>query len=1163
MIGRIDLFKTWDVQHNAEQLASQDIRSKHTIPLYVSYPRQADGEGWYPIGFEQGNVNAFDAMNWYGLELIVDSRQVGNDSGIGNEVEGQDSANNRTINEISITAHFINSESVHAKLSYVGSSEQQLCVSWKDFEVESAKATIWRYLTGFTIDSNAAEIKGLSLIKAKAIDLSCKRKGLSGDVGEELHYELSVINCSVTEQLVSIKQQFKGWESLIAYITPEEFIVAPNSSTTVQVSFTIHQDMVEGGHESSTIVAIGNGNHALAARLELRSMRKLPHPYIYWNHLQWKQRMALIQQHDCFQAGYERILQDAEDWVVSPPLPIEERDYCYNTSEEHYIMSAAYAYALTGEIRYAEKLALFFRYFTDPHHGYPRKLKGCSQSYVQEGHFFQHLAIPYDIIYDSGLLSDEDKAAIEHCFILYMDMLDFHIRDGHISNWLLSEITGAVYCALALQDMDRIQRFVFGPGGTVEQLQYGFFNDGWWYECTVSYNTWVGSMCLHTAHALLPFGINLIHTHFPAPYNRQVNSTYRNQSPILKFAMVNERWGGNEKNYICIKDMFDAVIPFLDYRGVIFGINDSHERKLEGVHFGSTYDLAYHYYRDEQYIPVINMQETVDPIFGHYELPDVKTVFVSKNAYSDNIGIVMTRSQKANRPQREQIQAVLRYGSHGYAHGHFDRTELLSIMRYGRSFFNPEHVWWGYLHFMYKFYVQNSMTKNMVVVDNKMQLPADSRKTLFYSGSMIQVSAVETTTQWAYPPYGGMIYRQGETLQQRSRLNACSLPAAPDEAKYGELSHYSEPVHQKRLMVLADDYIVLFDWVSGSQQHHYDCLFQIKGFQGLSGQNLTKLKHSSQWTENPLSDAQFITDCHWYEAKGAVKAQFVTIFGEGEDLRGTRSFYNEPGILQLDVYTAWPPETQHIIGRAAEDHGMLIPIDYRVEVDGVTIQQASLDAWLLGEGRVEIELSPATKKVSLIVKNHPLYNEQGYPYQAKQGLFWGYGYIVTSDNSHIPITELPITFHNIDTGYGIGKDYENGRVTIIGEEYAEAIPTSPLDHQKEAVIHVHFDQLEQSLHPIKFVGLIGADAFPGDEAQRRSTYGIRTYGENTRYVTVIEPHEGQAVVQAVTADNENKVNIHLADGRMQVITVHNLHNGENSLVIEEYQQGKLLRSEHT
>lgn len=39
--------------------------------------------------------------------------------------------------------------------------------------------------------------------------------------------------------------------------------------------------------------------------------------------------------------------------------------------------------------------------------------------------------------------------------------------------------------------------------------------------------------------------------------------------------------------------MLDAVIPFLDERGVLFGINDSDEKKIEGVHFGSTFDLAY------------------------------------------------------------------------------------------------------------------------------------------------------------------------------------------------------------------------------------------------------------------------------------------------------------------------------------------------------------------------------------------------------------------------------------------------------------------------------------------------------------------------------------------------------------------------------------------
>lgn len=1136
MLGRINLLRDWTV-------TTEGSPAPAFTRLHVNHPITADGDGWYPIGFEKGNHHCFDSMGWYGLEIEFES--------------------NHPVSELNIRAHFINHSSIEANVKSSAKGRSTLYVSLLDFEIEKSKANVWRFLTGFTFTSHAS-LLSISLLRAKEIFVHSSCKGKAGDVNEEITYTVTLLNCTEQEQFVSIKQQFDGWESLIATISPSEVQLKPAQAIDIKVQFTMHQDIVPGGHEYTTLSFTANGSSNHTTVLQLITSRRLPHPYIYWNKEQWKHRKELIDKHECFQPGYQQIINDADHWVVKPPLSIDERDYCYDTAEEHYMMSAAYAYALTGEQRYAEKVAQFFRYFTDPLNGYPNKLKGCSQSYVQEGHFFQHLAIPYDIIYEANVLSADEHQAIEHCFRLYMDILDVHIQSGHISNWLLSEITGAVYCAMALQDMDRVFRFVYGAGGTIEQMKYGLFNDGWWYECTVSYNTWVASMCLHTAHALLPFGINIIHAHFPVPYNKQVDSTYKAQPPHIRFGMVNERWGGNQKNYICIKDMFDAAIPFLDYRGVIFGINDSYERKLEGVHFGSTYDLAYHYYKDEQYVPIIKQQQYVDPIFGHAELPDVVSSSIANNAYSDNIGIAMLRSQKKGRAQAEQIQAVLRYGSHGYAHGHFDRTELLSIMRYGRSFYNPEHVWWGYLHFMYKFYVQNSMTKNMVVVDNKLQVPADSRRTLFYSGEMVQAAAVETTAAWAYPPYGGMIYQEGETLEQRAALNASCLPGSPPDAAYGQLSHHSEPIYQKRVMAVTDDYIVMFDYVSGTEEHQFDSLLQIKGFQQLTADSLEKVKQTSQWTTNPLSDGQFITDCHWFTVKGQSLAQFETVFGDGEDLRGTRSFYNTPGSLKLNVHTAWPLQSEQIIGRAAEDHSMMIPMSYRVEADieenAKVLASGRLDAWLLGEGRVEIELTPTMRSLALIVNNHPLYNEQKYPYRSKQGLFWGAAYLETRDGKQIPIHELPLAFQNVDHGYGIGKDYENGRVTIVGNEYPYAIPTSPIDHAREAIITV---PLAEELHAVKFVGLIGADAFPGDEAQRRITYGVRTKGKLARYITIIEPFEHEAMISSIQPVSENKVIVQLRDGRLQEIEVEHIDSQHNQLTLSEYSNELLIRKETT
>ncbi|MBD0381491.1 hypothetical protein [Paenibacillus sedimenti] len=1130
MITTIDLIKEWKVEGNPGE-RGYSLRNKLTL----TYPAPADARGWYPVGFERGNDSALDAMGWYGLVLSLHTMDE--------------------TAEITIQANFADNRSVLARVNVAGAGSHEIRVRPDDFEIESAKANIWRFLQSFELQGHA-ELEAARLIRGEKLFVQADVRGKSGEAGETVEYIMTVYNCTGRRQHVAVKQRFKGWESLLADVTPQQFVLEPYGSQAVTAAVRVHGSMVPGGHEDTVLGFTANGDGGSAVPVELKTLRRLPHPYIYMSKERWSDRKKLIDRHEVFRPGYERILADADSWTVKPPVSVEERDYCYDTSEEHYIMSAAYAYALSGELKYAEKVAQFLRYFIDEETGYPRKKKGCSQSYVQEGHFFQHLAIPYDIIHDAGVLTPEEHKGVEKTFRIYMDILDRHIISGHISNWLLSEITGAFYCALAIQDMERALRFVYGPGGSIEHLQYGLFNDGWWHECSVGYNTWVSSMYIHTAHALLPFGINILHTHFPIPFNEEVNSTYGGKEAEVRFGMYNKKWGGNRKSYVCIKDMFDATIPFLDYRGVLFGISDSDEKKLEGVHFGSTFDLAYTYYKDPEYIPVIRMNNCTDPIFGHAELPEYESSYNRSNAFADNVGVAMLRSQTQEREQKDQIQAVIRYGSHGYAHGHFDRTGLLSVMRYGRSFFNPEHVWWGYAHFMYKFYVQNSMTKNMVVVDGKMQVPADSKRTLFYSGEAIQAVAVETVSEWAYPPYGGMVYREDESLEERCAMNASSLPPAPEGARYGQLSEFTEPVRQKRVMGVTDDYIILFDYVQGEQEHQFDSLFQIKGFKELKGEHLRYVKHTSQWTENPLSDAQFITDCHWYEAEGSSVAHFETVLGDGEDLRGTRTFYNTPGLLKMDVHTAWPLKTEHIVGRSAESHGITIPMEYAVEADGVKKAEGAFGAWILGEGKCDIGLRNV-RILTLRVKNHPTYSEQKYSQQTKQGLFWGEAYVVTSNGAKLNLSSLNMEYVNVDTGFGIGKDYEGGRVTIVGNEYPDAIPTSPLVHEREAVIRVDLFGLDA----VRFVGLIGADAFPGDETQRRRTYGVRTQGSTCRFITVVEPYESESLVRSVCAYDPNTVLMELRDGRIQLITVKDIESDHCSLLLQEYRNGVLLREE--
>lgn len=1080
-----------------------------------TYPPAMEDTSFTPWGFDKTCAGALDLWGWAGFECLLDVLQDG---------------------MVRVEAAFVSSHQDHTDHSgadsltaelYLTAGRHQVFLALKDFQQQEIRSNVWRFLKSLTVQG--AKVNRMAALREKAVAVQCDIRGKSARPGETVCYTAQVQNVLECPALVQIKQRCIGWESMIARIEPAVFRLEPGECQQVHISLTVPEGMPAGGREQTDILITADGDSSSQSVLELHTMSALTHPYIYHDRAGWADAGRRGREMPQFQESYRQYIRDASNYIVIPPEA--DKPYCYPTQVEHELMSCAYAYAMTGETVYAEKIAQFFRYFVP---AYLTRKRGCSQSYVQEGHFFQHLAIPYDIIHDAGVLTAEDHAGIEKAFRLYMTILDQHLCSGHTSNWLLSEITGALYCAFALQDCERILRFALGNGGTEQQMVRGLFSDGWWYECSVSYNTWVSSMMLHTARVLRLIGIDWVHHAFPVSYSRFNDGTWRNQAAPIRFDMDHERRGDKRKISIGIKDVFDAPLPYLDSRGVIFGICDSYERRMEGVHFGSTYELAYHYYRDPRYVPVIRGMAMQDCVFGVEDLPDDEPAALGQNACSDNIGIAMLRSHAPDRKPLEQIQAVLRYGSHGYAHGHFDRASLLSVMRYGRSFFNPEHVWWGYPHFMYKFYVQNSMAKNMVVVDEKHQNVADSRLTLFAAGRRAQAACVATEVTWSYPPFGGMVYDEKESLAERCRFNGCSLRVPENAPGFGQVTGYTEPIMTRRLMVVAEDYLVLFDMLQGSRHHRFSNLFQIKGFEALTGA-ARDAGHTRRFSDDLLTDAQFVTDCRHFDAQGTTCARFGTVFGEGEDLRGTRSEHNEPGMLRMDIHAAWPKKTHQVIGLTAEDHHMYIPVRYAVEADGRTAASGDFGAWLGYTETLDCDIAGA-ETLMLHIVCPPLLTEQGDPFDSKQGLFLGDAVLILADGTSCRLSEMPIRMDNVDRGCGVGRDYEGGRVLLAGREMRDAIPVSPADHQQEAVLTIDL----QGLNAVRFCAELSADAFPGDEQQRRRTYAIQTEGTGARFITVVEPYETDAVVAQVEAFDADTVRVTLTDGRVQTIRVEGL-----------------------
>ena len=217
----------------------------------------------------------------------------------------------------------------------------------------------------------------------------------------------------------------------------------------------------------------------------------------------------------------------------------------------------------------------------------------------------------------------------------------------------------------------------------------------------------------------------------------------------------------------------------------------------------------------------------------------------------------------------EQIMAVLKWGTHGGWHGHFDRTGLISMQRYGIDFYNSKASWFGYYHPMYKKWVQASVSHNMVMVDQLQQEAVKSDMLFFRAGEMMQASAVQTNARW------------------------CEVPDWPNQpTESGNMGVYFDPdfkpVLQRRLMVVTDDYIVIADYLNSSQEHAFDWTIHPVGFKGIEAAELNKTKNLERANADPNSGYYQITNCDWYDARSPILSRF------------------RDRILNIDIRTLWP-----------------------------------------------------------------------------------------------------------------------------------------------------------------------------------------------------------------------------------------------------------------
>ncbi|MBW8782510.1 MAG: hypothetical protein JF599_11565 [Verrucomicrobia bacterium] len=1134
-----------------------DGSAELVVPGEAVYTVPAGPRGAYGVGLWGFNDSTLDARKWYGVRFDLaldrdDAPFVGSLTTHLPPLTGRDDIRH----------------SAQAPLRLQGKGWHALTVPFSAFDYYRGQDYVLKNIKQLVLtghyetpgaEGGSIHIRNLRLIRGDVLHLQSDIRSRPADAGGTVAYETTVTNCTETPQVITLALERSGWEGMTATVTPAALTLAPGQSRVVTIAVTVPAWLPAGAQEKQTLVVTPQDHGEAAEKIEFITLRRLPFPYLVHTADGWDEVRAKVKTYAWARDELADIVRQSDAFEVPtvPPegLPTENNSRAvFKSQTEHKLFPCAIAWKLTGDRRHAEKVALFLRRLADPDTGYPKHRHLTNLDIPQEGGFWEICAWSYDMIQDAGVLTPEDRRLIENSFRLYTDWLIDGLGNGGISNWSVFNLCPAAQCALVIQDMVRFNTLLNGPAGIIDHLRYGTMDDGWWYEMALSYNLGCAEAFTNLALAARPFGIDLINAQFPVATTRIVGLRPFEFQAFQGMAFG--KYGPVKSNTVSIKKMWDGIVPYPDYRGVMFGMGDGHEDALGGGRL----EKAYFVFRDPAYAAIIKQGKKRDLLYGVPELPADTPRTYAVSARSDDAGIAVLRSQTSARPPREQIQSVLKYGTHGSYHGHFDRMALNSLMRYGRSFYNPETSWFGYASYMYKWWVQPSLSHNMVVVDAKMQEPAECTPLLFHGGAMMQVVAAETNARWSNPPYFGG-YDQLEAVKKGDKPYVV-IPA--DHPKPTEVAGFTESVRQRRLMIVTDDYVVLADDLLGDRDHTYDNLLHLRGAQIADLAKAKLLRHDNQFDSSPLSSGQFITNVDRYAVttpalfhsihRVAVKNTHETGWNYGSERNwetGGASSLSEPGVLQINAHVLWPQKVELALGDYPEKWLVSKKLTYEVKGDDRTLAGGTFGAWMLGSGDIDVDVS-GLKTLRLTTRT-----------QRADGtlwtIFWGDAVLLTSGGQSLPLSKLKPVSRNVAPTSSPGRDYAGGPVRIAGQPIADPLAAEPADDKEDAVLT--FDL--SGLGAVRFKARVGGDWPVGDEEQLRKVCSVRTTGRHAQFLTLIEPYEDKPLVKSASATGPGRLQVELADGRIQDLTIENLDGtGKDVTVnITETLHGKVSRSE--
>ncbi|MCR4413289.1 MAG: heparinase II/III family protein, partial [Thermoguttaceae bacterium] len=392
--------------------------------------------------------------------------------------------------------------------------------------------------------------------------------------------------------------------------------------------------------------------------------------------------------------------------------------------------AAAWAYAITGEVRYAEHakavlLGYAQRYKEYPYHDSSRrtgKAAGRSGGHLAEQTLNEsaslagEIAPAYDLIHDAPILSAADHEKIRSGLLLPM-LQNIDKNKAGKSNWQTWHNAAMLWTAPLVGDVAWARKAITQPqNGFLYQMDVSVSDDGMWYENSWGYHFYTLRAMVHIVEGARRLGIDL--------------------------------W-----SHPSLRKMFTVPVEYAMPDGSLPRFGDDVRTTIG--HASSYLEFAYHAYRDPAMLVHLPARASWDSVMlGRKVGARPRTVQPSSKVFPSAGHTVLRARGEAG------LAAVITFGPYGGFHGHFDKLSFV-FFGYGEELgVDPGRARsQAYRLPIHRDWYKATIGHNAVLVDAASQKPASGKLEFFQADDRSAVAVARCDE--AYP---GVAHRRAMWL---------------------------------------------------------------------------------------------------------------------------------------------------------------------------------------------------------------------------------------------------------------------------------------------------------------------------------------------------------------------------------------------------------------